>query len=211
MDREAIVHAVEAERRDLADLLDRLEPADWDVASLCRGWTVREVVAHLTIATRLSKPAAMLGVLRARGDINRMIHDSSCRRAAEFGPAELVAQLRATAGSARRPLGTQPPDMLVDVLVHGQDIVRPLGRTRPMPLAGVLPALQHVWGSSFYGAKKRFAGIRFVATDLDWAEGEGADVRGPGGELLLLLTGRRADLGRLDGPGVTEAVARLPA
>lgn len=57
MDREAIRRAVEAERRDLADLLDRLAPADWDVGSLCAGSTVRDVVAHLTLATRLSRRA----------------------------------------------------------------------------------------------------------------------------------------------------------
>jgi uncharacterized protein (TIGR03083 family) len=120
-----------------------------------------------------------------------------------------VAQLRATAGSARRPLGTRPLDPLVDVLVHGQDIARSLGRVRSMPLERVLPALQHVWDSSFYGAQKRLAGLRSTATDLNWAEGEGAEVRGPGGELLLLLTGRRAALDNLDGPGVAEAAARL--
>ena len=209
MDREEIRRAVEAERRDLADLLDRLAPADWDVASLCAGWTVRDVVAHLTHATRLSRPAAVLGVLRARGDVNRMIHEAARRRAAEFGTAELVAQLRATAGSARRPLGTQPLDPLVDLLVHGQDIARPLGHVRPMPGERVLPALEHVWRSSFYGARRRFAGLRFVATDLDWSAGEGAEVRGPGGELLLVLTGRAAGLDGLDGPAVAEAAARL--
>jgi uncharacterized protein (TIGR03083 family) len=209
VDREAIAQAVEAERRDLADLLDRLGPADWDVASLCPGWTVRDVVAHLTLTTRLSKPAAVLGVLRARGDVNRLIHDSACRRSAQFGPADLVAQLRATAASTRRPLGARPLDPLVDVLVHGQDIARPLNRSRAMPLARVLPALQHVAGSSFYGVQKRFTGLRFVATDLDWAAGEGTEVRGPGGELLLVLTGRPAGLDVLEGPGVAEAAARL--
>jgi len=128
---------------------------------------------------------------------------------AEFGPAALVAQLRATAGSARRPLGTRPLDSLVDLLVHGQDIARPLGRARPMPLERVLPALRHVWGSSFYGAQKRFTGLRLTATDLDWAEGEGAEVRGPGGELLLILTGRRVALDDLDGPAAVEAATRL--
>jgi uncharacterized protein (TIGR03083 family) len=209
VDREAIRRAVEAERRDLADLLDRLARADWDVGSLCAGWTVRDVVAHLALATRLSRRAAVLGVLRARGDVNRMIHDAARRRAAEFGTAELVAQLRATAGSARRPLGTQPPDPLVDLLVHGQDIARPLGRVRPMPGERVLPALEHVWRSSFYGARRRFAGLGFVATDLDWSAGEGAEVRGPGGELLMVLTGRGAGLDGLDRPGAAEAAARL--
>jgi len=209
VDRDAIVRAIEAERRELADLLDRLTPADWDVASLCRGWTVRDVVAHMTLTTRLSRAAAVFGVLRARGDINRMIGDAARRRAAEFAPPELVAQLRATAGSARRPLGTQPPDPLVDVLVHGQDIARPLGRTREMPAERVLPALEHVWSSSFYGARKRFPELRFAATDLPWSAGDGAEVRGPGGELLLVLTGRAAGLAALDGPGAAEVAARL--
>jgi len=209
VDREAILRAVEAERLGLADLLDRLAPADWDVGSLCAGWTVRDVVAHLTLTTRLSKPAAILAVLRARGDINRMIGDSARSRAAEFTPEELVEQLRATAGSARRPLGTQPPDPLVDMLVHGQDIARPLGRTREMPAERVRPALEHVWGSSFYGAPRRFAGLRLAASDLEWSEGAGPEVRGPGGELLLLLTGRRAGLDGLDGPGRDEAAARV--
>ncbi len=150
----------------------------------------------------------MLGVLRARGDIHKMIGDAARRRAAEFTPAELVAQLRATAGSARRPLGAQPPDPLVDILVHGQDIARPLGRARPMPPDRVQPALEHVWSSSFYGARKRFAGLRFVATDVDWSVGEGAEVRGPSGELLLLLTGR---LGRPRRPDGQARRGREPA
>ena len=211
MDGEAIRRAVEAERRDLADLLDRLAPADWDVSSLCAGWTVRDVVAHLTLTTRLSRRAAVLGVLRARGDINRMIREAARRRAAEFGPAELVAQLRATAGSARRPLGAQPPDPLVDLLVHGQDIARPLGRVRQMPADRVLPALDHVWRSSFYGTRRRFAGLRLAATDVAWSAGEGGEVRGPGGELLLVMTGRAAGLGGLDGPAAAEVAARLRA
>jgi uncharacterized protein (TIGR03083 family) len=211
VDGEAIRRAVEAERRDLADLLDRLAPADWDVSSLCAGWTVRDVVAHLTLTTRLSRRAAVLGVLRARGDINRMIREAARRRAAEFGPAELVAQLRATAGSARRPLGAQPPDPLVDLLVHGQDIARPLGRVRQMPADRVLPALDHVWRSSFYGTRRRFAGLRLVATDVDWSAGEGDEVRGPGGELLLVMTGRAAGLDGLDGAAAAEVAARLRA
>jgi uncharacterized protein (TIGR03083 family) len=150
-------------------------------------------------------------VLRARGDVNRMIHEAARRRAAQFGPAELVAQLRATAGSARRPLGTQPPDPLVDLLVHGQDIARPLGRVRAMPGDRVLPALEHVWRSSFYGPRRRFAGLRLVATDLDWSAGDGDEARGPGGELLLVLTSRAAGLDGLDGPAVAEVAARLRA
>lgn len=209
MEPAEIVSAIEAERLDLAVMLDELAPADWTTPSLCAAWTVQDVVAHLTLATRLTPLAAIGGVLKARGNINRMIGDAARRRSAQFGPAQLVAQLRETAGSAKRPLGTQPPDPLVDVLVHGQDVARPLGRTRAMDPTRVAPALAHVAGSSFYGVGKRFPGLRFVATDLDWSSGAGEEVRGPGGQLLLLLTGRPAGLDGLDGPGVAAAGARL--
>ena len=209
MEPEEIVAAVEAERLDLAAQLDELGPADWTTPSLAVGWTVHDVVAHLTLATRLSPFGAVAGVLKARGDINRMIGDAARHRSRQFTPAELVAQLRETAGSAKRPLGTQPPDPLVDMLVHGQDIVRPLGRPRAMEPTRVAAALAHVGTSSFYRVGKRFAGLRFVATDLDWSTGSGDEVRGPGGQLLVLLTGRPAGLDGLDGPGVATAGARI--
>ncbi|WP_051737603.1 maleylpyruvate isomerase family mycothiol-dependent enzyme [Pseudonocardia halophobica] len=97
----------------------------------------------------------------------------------------------------------------MDMLVHGQDIARPLGRPREMPAPAVAAALDHAWGSSFYGARKRFAGLRLRATDPDWSAGEGEEVRGPAADLLLLATGRPAGLDALDGPGVTQAAARV--
>ena len=36
-----------AERTDLADFLADLEPEQWLVRSLCEGWRVRDVVAHV--------------------------------------------------------------------------------------------------------------------------------------------------------------------
>ena len=180
MDREAIRRAVEAERRDLADLLDRLAPADWGAGSLCAGWTVRDVVAHLTLATRLSRRAAVLGVLRARGDIHKMIGDAARRRAAESRPGELVAQLRATAGSARRPLGTQPPDPLVDILVHGQDIARPLGRHRAMPPERVLAGAPATCGAAASTAREALRGPALRRDGRGLVGGGGR--RGPGSE-----------------------------
>jgi uncharacterized protein (TIGR03083 family) len=210
MEHDDILLAIEAERLGVADLLDGLSATDWATRSLCEAWTIRDVVAHLTLTTRLSALSAVVGVLRARGDINRMIDDSARRRAREFEPIELVEQLRETAGSPRRPLGTQPTDPLIDIVVHGQDIARPLGRERAMPVERVVPALEHVWASSFYGAAKRFDGLRFVASDASWSAGNGdEEVTGPAGELLLVSTGRPAGLGALSGSGAVDAGARL--
>lgn len=99
---------------------------------------------------------------------------------------------------------------LLDILVHGQDIARPLGRERPLASERAIPALRHAWSSSFYGAPKRFAGMRFVATATDWSTGDGPlEVRAPVGDLLLLATGRAAGLTEVSGPGADEAAGRM--
>jgi uncharacterized protein (TIGR03083 family) len=207
--RVAFAHDVEAERLALADLLDTLSDPEWSVRSLCAGWSVREVVAHLTLANR-EFAATVLRLVRARGDFDRVTAEMARERAVRFSPAELVAQLRESAGEMRRFPMSGPLDPLTDILVHGQDIARPLGRHHPMrpDLAGEV--LQHVWKSFFYGARKRFAGLRFVATDVDGSVGDGAqEVHGPAGALLLIVTGRAAGLTDLTGDGVVEATARL--
>ncbi len=210
MDSADIMPALADERLGLADQLAGLSDAEWTATSLCADWTTRDVLAHLTLTTRLTKLQAIAGMLRARGDVNRMIGDSARSRARTYPPGDMIAQLRETADSAHRPLGTQVWDPLVDILVHAQDILRPLGHRRPMPVERAVPALAHVWSSSFYGAAKRFDGLRFVATDADWSAGEGdREVRGPVGELLLVATGRPAGLAGAEGHGVEEASARL--
>lgn len=201
---------VQAERLDLADLLESLDDRDWTVGSLCPGWTVRDVVAHLTLSTRQTVRATVARVVRARGSFDRAEADWARERAAEFGPADLISQLRATAGLDYRLGVSRPLDPLVDIVVHGQDIARPLGRQREMLPARVAPALDHVWSSAFYGRPdKRFGGLRLVATDAEWSSGEGPrEVRGPIGDLLMLATGRAAGLAGLTGRGVEEAAAR---
>lgn len=211
MDVEDALAATASERRAVADLLEGLDGPDWATPSLCAGWTVRDVAAHLVVATQLTLVSAVVGLVRARGNLDRLIADSARRHAAATAPAELVAQLRENATSPRRPPGASVWDPLTDVLVHGQDIARPLGRAHPMPLDTTLAALAYAWSGSAYGTPKRFAGLRFAATDADWSAGEGPEVTGPAGELLLVSTGRPAALDGVSGPGVEEARRRLAA
>lgn len=210
MDRDEARAAIAAERRELADFLDTLDAEDWAVDSLCAGWTVHDVVAHLTLSTRQSLLGTLVRVARARGDFDRVTAEMGRERARAYGPAELVAQVREMAGSSRRFALSGPLDPLVDLLVHGQDIARPLGRQKAMDLDRVVPALDYVWGSRFYGTQKRFAGVRLQATDVDWSAGDGErEVRGPAGDLLLLATGRAAALPAVTGEGVGEVAARM--
>ena len=50
MDRDEVWRAIDAERISLADLLDSLGEREWETPSLCAGWRVRDVAAHLTLA-----------------------------------------------------------------------------------------------------------------------------------------------------------------
>ncbi|MGW0806601.1 maleylpyruvate isomerase N-terminal domain-containing protein [Nonomuraea sp. NPDC002799] len=48
MNDDDIYTATTAERLRLADFLDKLDDGDWTKASLCPGWSVHEVLQHLS-------------------------------------------------------------------------------------------------------------------------------------------------------------------
>ncbi|WP_206330711.1 maleylpyruvate isomerase family mycothiol-dependent enzyme, partial [Modestobacter sp. KNN46-3] len=208
--RVAMLPEVAAQRRVLADLLDTLHDHEWTTPSLCQGWTVHDVLAHLTLSTRQSTAGMVLRILRARGDFDRAEARAARERAAAHPPTVLTAQLRETAALDRRVGVSSRWDPLVDVLVHSQDIARPLGRRLPTPPDLAVPALEHVWSNVFYGRPaRRMSGLRLVATDTAWVGGDGPEVCGTAGDLLLLATGRPVSASGVTGPGVGEAAARL--
>ena len=122
---------IDAQRIRLCDLLADLDAADWEVGSLCAGWTVRDVAGHLTLQQAGLRD--VLGMMRGnprsalRFDLNAMIKDSALRRST-WGTAELVAGIRGTVGSRRHNLGVTPRETLIDICVHSQDIAVPLHR-----------------------------------------------------------------------------------
>ena len=192
MDTEQVWTTIEAQRRDLADLLETLDDDAWDRPSLCEGWRVRDVAAHVTLAARARPLQAMVGLLRAGGSFNGYVRSDAVSRARNRTPAVLVAEIRDVAGVRHHPPGTTILDPLVDVLVHGQDIAVPLGIDRPMPPDAALAAADRVWSMGFpFRARKRLRDRRLVATNADWSAGDGGTtVEAPIEDLLLLLTGR---------------------
>ncbi|MQY08196.1 maleylpyruvate isomerase family mycothiol-dependent enzyme [Actinomadura macrotermitis] len=200
------------ERAGLADLLATLTADQWAHPSLCEGWTVREVAAHLGLGPRMGPGKTALALARARGSFDRMVRDTALREAAR--PAgELVALLRSGAGSRHLAPGQRLDHALLDVLVHGQDITVPLGIPRPVPLEAARHSAGVLWRMGFpFHARRRLHGVRLTATDTSWTAGEGAEAAGPIAALLLLLTGRHtAALPRLDGPGTAVVAARVPS
>lgn len=198
---------IEVERRSLAAQLAGLTADQWEAPSLCTRWRVRDVASHVAM-TPAGDPSTwqiVRGVARARGDLWRF----GCDVAIAWGDArstdEIVAILDGEADSRRMPVVTNAQNILLDVVVHGQDIAVPLGLDRPVPADAGKAAFQRVWTMGWpFHARRRLAGVRLVATDADLCVGDGPAIRGALADLLLLATGRTAAAReRLEGPGLT--------
>lgn len=193
MDADQSWNVIEQQRLAIAGLLDGLTAAQWETPSLCAGWRVRDVVAHLTTVPEPPSPGSMVAdLVRARGSFDRMNTLVTRRRAAR-PVADLVAALRSHAGSRQLPVVTNYRNVLFDVLVHGQDIAVPLGLHLVMPAEATAAGATRVWDMGWpFWAKRRLRGVRLTATDVAWSAGSGAEIRGPIRAQLLLLTGRTA-------------------
>jgi uncharacterized protein (TIGR03083 family) len=210
MDRDTSWSTVDAQRLAVADLLEDLTPEQWASPSLCEGWTVRDVAAHLSMAATARAGEVLGYVVRARGSFDRMIHDSAVDRARERSTDRIVADLRGVVGSRKLAPGTFWRDPLLDVLVHGQDIARPLGLALAPPPEASRTAAEWAWQRRFpFFPARRLRGLHLVADDVDWSRGTGAVLRGPVLSLLLVSTGRPEGLVQLDGDGMATARARM--
>ncbi|MFI6004721.1 maleylpyruvate isomerase family mycothiol-dependent enzyme [Streptomyces sp. NPDC051366] len=194
-----IAAATAAERRELADVLDTLTPDQWDAPSLCAGWRVREVTAHMSMGFRYSVPRFAAEFAKACGSLHRMTDRTARRDAAAFTPYELAALLRDNAGHPWKPPAGGPTAGLAHDVVHGLDITVALGHPRRVPVDRLRPLLSAITprGLRFFGAD--LTGIRLCADDLDWSHGSGTPVHGAAQDLLLVLFGRRLPAGRLHG------------
>ena len=202
---------IAAERRRLADALDPLSPAEWAAPSLCEGWTVHVVAAHLNAPWEVSLPSMLLDMARARsldGGFDRVAH----RLAGRLDPAACVAGLRDNAASHFTPPGSGPEAPLTDVIVHGLDTLVPSGRSVAVDPVALATALEFVAGGRAKGfvPRGRVDGLVFEASDVDVRIGHGGMVvRGPAVALCGVLCGRRTLVDRLSGEGLATLVARI--
>jgi uncharacterized protein (TIGR03083 family) len=194
-------------RLPFIEVLASLDDDQWATPSLCDGWTVQEVAAHVAWATVDPPHALVAGLLRARLDVNRL-NDENARRWARRGPAAVLEQLRANAAEGATPLGAPWPSPVVDAVVHDLDVRRPLGRPREVgePLfrltADYLLAARWPLAVLLRGdPRDRVRGVRVTATGTTWSYGTGPEVQASPETLLLLLAGRTVDTHELDGPG----------
>ena len=191
MEVDTIWRHVDEQRDRLAGLMDGFTDEQWHTASLCEGWRVREVGAHLTLAHSGVRDVLPY-VVRGRGSFDAMIRLSALDRALD--PVEdFPRALRAMLGSRRTAPMITPMEPLTDILVHTQDIAVPLGLDVEMPREAAAASADRVWSTSFpFRARRRLRAKRLQATDHDWSAGpeDGEVVEGRMQDLLLLLTGR---------------------
>ena len=190
---------IAAQRAELAEVLTGLPEPSWDEPTLCTGWRVREVVAHITMPFRYGRGRFALELTKSRGRFNEMADRLARRDAGVMSPADLAAAVRSNAGHPWKPPGGYTGALAHD-LIHGLDITVPLGLTRPVPeerLRLILPASMTDRSVRFFGVD--LGEIELRASDMDWTLGSGAPLTGAGSDLLLVMCGRTLPPGRLTG------------
>jgi uncharacterized protein (TIGR03083 family) len=190
---------VHAERAALVQDLTDYEHLDWATPSLCSGWDVRDVVAHLaaTATLSLTKFAGELVVAGFRPNriTEKQIHAGRQRSALQALDA-LRSAIYATA-SPPQPTITR----VIEIVVHCEDIRRPLQIARAYDTTHIARALSYLSRDHRFGAKNLIQGLQLCATDADIAIGQGGRVEGPAVSLLLAASGRRQVVDELAGPG----------
>ena len=188
MNTDEIWRRVDEQRIGLAGLLEGLTAEQWTAPSLCDGWQVRDVAAHLT-HSHMHPVRAIVEAARSGFRFDSMIQRLG--REDPRSQAEIAIALRGMAGSRKRVPGTSVQQPLIELLVHGQDIAVPLGIDWPMPLDAAREAAQKLSGMTFpLSGQQRLAGVRLVATDAEFAAGEGREVQVPIGDIVMILAGR---------------------
>jgi uncharacterized protein (TIGR03083 family) len=201
---------IHAERTGLADTIEGLTPEQWRTPSLCAGWNVGAMAAHLLSSAEQTPGHFMGGMLTSGFSFNRLMQRDIDARAG-LTAQQIADRLRQRTRTTNKPPAPTAA-MLGEVVVHGEDLRRPLGLTAPVDADAANACLDMYTKASFpVGGKKRIGGLRLVSTDTGWSYGAGPEVRGPAMSLLLAMTGRPAGMDELAGDGAPTLGKRLTA
>ncbi|MFD8250622.1 maleylpyruvate isomerase family mycothiol-dependent enzyme [Nocardia sp. NPDC059691] len=200
--------AVTAERAELAELLAGLDAEGWDSPTLCAGWRVREVVAHITMPYRLSSARLAVGMVAAFGNFNRLADRTARMDAATLSTSDLLKSLWDNVDHPWRPPGGGLSNALSHDVIHGLDITVALGLDRLVPEDRMRLVLDTIDPRTvkLFGAK--LGGIELRADDLDFSYGSGTVLSGRAQDLLLVLCGRKLPAGHLSGEPAERFTAR---
>jgi uncharacterized protein (TIGR03083 family) len=204
MEKSEVWKHIHAERAALAALLADLPDADWAHHTLCPGWTVHDIAAHVISTPQVGwRQVGAMSVRNLGRGYNTMIYREVKRIAAGETRESILADFERYADSTRHVPTTTSIEPLIDALVHHQDVVRPLGRSHDMPPPAAAVAADRVRRlAPLMGTRKLVRSVRMVATDVDWTRGSGPTIAGPMQELLMLCSGRTPDSALVSGEGL---------
>lgn len=200
-------NVVATERGALAADLAGLDESQWEARSLCEDWTVRRVVGHMTATASLT-PLSFFGSFLASGfSFEKFANKEIDKHLGADHDATLDA-FRAVQHSTSAPPGPKH-SWLGEVIVHAEDIRRPLGIRHEYPVDAIREVADfYKTSNTLIGTKSRIAGLSLRATDTTWSYGEGERVEGPMLSLLMAMTGRGEACVDLSGPGVPTLRSR---
>jgi uncharacterized protein (TIGR03083 family) len=199
---------IHAERAGLAETLGGLSTEQWASPSWCTGWAVRDTVGHIVAAAEQT-PANFYKELILAGFRFNVFTERGAKRLGVLRPEELVRRLQERTSTTNHPPAPVMA-MLGEIVVHGEDIRRPLGVRRHHAPEAALVVLADSWKKSnlLIGAKRRIAGLRLRATDVNWVHGDGPEVTGPLNSLVLAMVGRKGAHDDLSGEGLVTLANR---
>lgn len=199
--RADIWRAVHAERHRLVEDLAGISEDQWQTPSLCRGWSVHDVLAHLIDAATTTRLGFIRQMVSARGNFDSA-NAAGVKRHRAHEPQQTLQRFRAVIDHTDTPPGALAT-RLVEAYVHGEDIRRPLGITCDYPPEHVATALRYMCATAaaLGGGKERVRNFRLAPTDIDVVIGERAQVQGSAITLLLAASGRPVHATELQGPG----------
>jgi uncharacterized protein (TIGR03083 family) len=191
---------LESEQHDFVALAEELTSTQLASASWCDGWSVREVLLHTAAHLHGKQRDERALATRRDGTTD-----------------DLIAWLASPIATSRVPSmayrAVEVKVQLGELLIHHQDVRRPLGLERTIPAERLVTVLefgtQRLGSLVLSSARKRARGLRLVATDVDWTRGDGPEVRGPAEDILMATSGRAAALVELSGPGLSRLTSSL--
>jgi uncharacterized protein (TIGR03083 family) len=193
---------VRQEREALAADLEVIDEVAWATPSLCSGWTVRDVLAHMTALARMT-PLVYFRKLVASGFSPSRIQTRDVAVEKGSSVTETLARFCSATAGNNRVRAVPDKTMLGETLVHAEDIRRPLGIEHEYPLGALVTVADVYKGSNLVaGTKRRIAGLSLQATDTGWRTGSGPAVSGGMLALVLAMAGRRVAAEDLEGEGV---------
>lgn len=213
MNDEEIWFAIDAQRTRVADLIEGLSEQQLAHPSLCDGWVIRDVAAHLTLQ-ELGLLDGLRSALTYFGPLNSVINRSARGQAAVLSQADIVQRIRSMRGHRKHNVGVTLRETLCDILVHGLDMAIPLGLELEVPAAAAAEVATRIHGFRGRGKSTVFRRVpiweyRLVATDHPWTAGAGPEVRGTMVALLLIVTGRTVRADELTGAGAVALRGEL--